>query len=285
MNRTWPNIAAVTNLVEDIAQAAILPRFRRLCREDVAHKSNAADPDDIVTVVDRDVEKRLTSALKALVPSVPVIGEEAAHARPELLNLRVSDGPFWLLDPIDGTRNFARGDDAFGITLAWVEAGHAQAAWILLPARGQTFVAEAGSGAFLNGMRTKVPPPSIGGLPRGALLVRYMPDALGETVTQAMRGHFHAVRPSGCAAVEYTDILMGKTDFAVYYRLLPWDHAAPALILVEGGGRVEHLDGTPYSARSENQVTVVARDADVSGQVRHYLTPRALNETPGIPTR
>jgi len=271
MNRTWPDIDAVTNLVDEIAQAAILPRFRRLGREDVEHKSTAADPDDIVTVVDRDVEERLTLALKALVPSAPVIGEEAVHARPELLNLRVSDGPLWLLDPIDGTRNFARGDDGFGVMLAWVVAGRAQAAWILLPARGQIFVAEAGSGAFLNGVRATVAPPSTGGLPRGALLVRYMPGSLGETVTRAMRGHFDAVEPSGCAAVEYTDILGGKADFAVYYRLLPWDHAAPALILVEGGGRVEHLDGTPYSARSDNQVTVVARDARVSDRVRRCL--------------
>lgn len=273
MNRTLPDIDAVTNLVDEIAQTAILPRFRRLGSEDVEHKSTAADPDDIVTVVDRDVEDRLTLALRALVPSAPVIGDEAVHARPELLNLRVSDEPLWLLDPIDGTRNFARGDDGFGVMLAWVVGGRAQAAWIVLPARRQTFVAEAGSGAFLNGVRATAPVPSTGGLPRGGLLVRYMPGSLGETVTQAMRGHFHEVRPAGCAAVEYTDILGGTTDFAVYYRLLPWDHAAPALILVEGGGRVEHLDGTPYSARSDNQVTVVARDARVSGHVRSCLTP------------
>jgi len=271
MNRTWPDIDAVTHLVDEIAQTAILPRFRRLGREDVEHKSTAADPDDIVTVVDRDVEERLTLALKALVPSAPVIGEEAVHARSELLNVRASDGPFWLVDPIDGTRNFARGDDGFGVMLAWVVEGRAQAAWILLPARGQIFVAEAGSGAFLNGVRTTVPLQPISGLPRGALLVRYMPGSLAETVTRAMRGHCHEVGPSGCAAVEYTDILGGKTDFVVYYRLLPWDHAAPALILVESGGRVEHLNGTPYSARSENQPTVVARDAGVSGHVRRCL--------------
>jgi fructose-1,6-bisphosphatase/inositol monophosphatase family enzyme len=273
MNRTWPDIDAVTNLVDEIAQTAILPRFRRLASEDVERKSTAADPDDIVTVVDRDVEDRLTLALRALTPSAPVIGEEAVHSRPELLNLCASDGPLWLLDPIDGTKNFARGDDGFGVMLAWVVGGRAQVAWILLPARRQVFVAEAGSGAFLNGVRATVPVPSTGGQPRGGLLVRYMPGSLGETVTQAMRGHFTEVKPAGCAAVEYTDILAGNTDFAVYYRLLPWDHAAPALILVEGGGSVEHLDGTPYSARSDNQVTVVARDARVSGHVRNCLTP------------
>ena len=95
-----------------------------------------------------------------------------------------------------------------------------------------------------------------------------MPGSLGETVAQATRDRFHTVPDSGCAAVEYTNIVSGSREFAVYYRLLPWDHAAPALMLIEAGGRVEHLDGTPYSVRSENQLTIVARDAMVSGQVR-----------------
>lgn len=77
MDRMWPDIDAVTELVDEIAQAAILPRFRRLSREEVEHKSTPADPDDIVTAVDRQVEEQLTHALMALVPSAAVIGEEA----------------------------------------------------------------------------------------------------------------------------------------------------------------------------------------------------------------
>lgn len=262
----------MTNLVAEIAQTEVLPRFRRLLREEVEHKATLGDPDDIVTVVDRHVEERLTQALIALVPSAPVIGEETAHSRPELLQFLASEGPLWLLDPIDGTKNFARGDDGFGIMLAWVVDGRAQAGWILLPARGQTFVAEAGSGAFLNGAQVRVPPGPPGALSRGALLVHYMPAPLRETVLQATHGRFHTMPDSGCAAVEYTDILRGDREFAIYYRLLPWDHAAPALILIEGGGRVEHLDGTPYSARSRNQVTIVARDATVSRQLCGWIT-------------
>jgi fructose-1,6-bisphosphatase/inositol monophosphatase family enzyme len=251
MDRAWPDIDAVTELVDEITQAAILPRFRQLSREEVEQKSTPADPDDIVTVVDRQVEEQLTHALMTLMPSAAVIGEEAVHCRPELLQLLASDGPVWLLDPIDGTKNFARGDDGFGVMLAWVVGGTTQAAWILLPARGQTFVAEAGSGAFLNGVRARVPLPPREGRLRGSLLVRYMPGSLGETVAQATRGRFHAVPDSGCAAVEYTDILGGRREFAVYYRLLPWDHAAPALMLAEGADVSSTSTGhlTPYARR------------------------------------
>ena len=75
------------------------------------------------------------------------------------------------------------------------------------------------------------------------------------------------------AAIEYTDILRGLGDFVIYYRLLPWDHAAPALVLTEAGGLVSHLSGQPYTARSQSQLTIVARDAVTVDQLRAWLRP------------
>jgi fructose-1,6-bisphosphatase/inositol monophosphatase family enzyme len=272
-DQTGPDIDTVTGLIQEIAQTAVLPRFRQLLHGEVEKKVTPGDPDDIVTVVDHLVEEQLGHALVALAPSVPVIGEEAVHSRPELLQLLGSDGPFWVLDPIDGTKNFVRGDDRFGIMLAWVVAGGARAAWVVLPARGQTFVAEAGSGAFLNGARITTQPERRDNLSRATLHVRYMPGPLRETVLRAADGRFHHVPDSGCAAVEYTNILTGDSEFAAYYRLMPWDHAPPALLLIEGGGCVEHLDGTPYSVRSPNQLTIAARDATLSERVRAWMRP------------
>jgi fructose-1,6-bisphosphatase/inositol monophosphatase family enzyme len=102
--------------------------------------------------------------------------------------------------------------------VAYVVEGLARAAWLVLPARRQTFVAEAGSGAFLNGERIRVPSAPRENSPRGAVLVRHMPDGLGKTVTDALHGHVQMIRPSGCAATEYTDILTGSNDFILYYR-------------------------------------------------------------------
>jgi fructose-1,6-bisphosphatase/inositol monophosphatase family enzyme len=155
--------------------------------------------------------------------------------------------------------------------LAWVVGGQTRAGWIVLPARQQTFVTEAGGGVLLNGARISIPSRAADGLPRGAVLLRYMPDNLRGTVTRAARGRYQVIPDSGCAAVDYTDILKGERDFAVYYRLMPWDHAAPALMIAEAGGSVHHVDGAPYSPRSENQLTIVARDADVSRHVRGWF--------------
>lgn len=248
-----------------------MPRFAQLTTEDVIMKSAEGDPDDIVTVVDREVEQQLSRVLSDIAPAA-VVGEEATHAQPEVLSRLASDDPVWLIDPIDGTRNFAAGSDAFGIMVAWVVAGRAEAAWVVLPARGQTFVAVAGCGAFCNGVRVRSTDRPRRDPLRGALLVRYMPGALGAAVVEAAGGAFDLVPPSGCSAIEYTDVLNGRQDFVVYYRLLPWDHAAPALVLSEAGGSVTHLDGTAYTARSTNQVTIVGRDARTVERVRTVIS-------------
>jgi len=260
----------VTALLVEVGRDLILPRFRSLRPEEIERKHTPADPDDIVTAVDRQAEERLTKELLSLAPGTAVIGEEAVHAEPAILDQLASDDPVWLLDPIDGTRNFAAGDDGFGIMLAYVARGETRASWVVLPARDETFVAEAGSGARRNGQAMRVPTPG-GRTARGAIHPRYMPVETRLSAERHAAGGFQSGPDTKSAAVEYTQILAGARDFAVYYRLLPWDHAAPALILVEGGGVVVHLDGRPYTPRSADQVTVVAGSAAVASVVSGWF--------------
>lgn len=204
-------------------------------------------------------------------PSAAVVGEEAAHADPSILSVFETDRPVWVIDPIDGTRNFARGDDAFGIMVALVDRGATRAAWVFQPARQQSFVAELGAGAFLNGGRVLVPQAPDDGLPVGTLLSRYMTAQMREALSARAAGQFQTASSTLCSAIEYTEIVAGRSDFVVYYRLLPWDHAAPALVVTEAGGRVEHADGQAYSPRSPSQLTVVARNSRVSAHVRAWF--------------
>lgn len=271
MRASVPDPDTIAALLTEASQELILPRFRHLQDTDVHRKPTDVDPDDVVTVVDREVEERITQALAGMTPGTPVVGEEGAHARPELLRATEADEPLWILDPLDGTKNFARGDDKFGVMLAWVVEGRARAAWVMLPVRGAMFVAESGAGAFRDRDRLRVPNPPSSALPRGICLTRYMPSGLAEEVVEACHGRFHAGHESHCAAVEYTDVIEGSNDFVVYYRLTPWDHAAPALIVEESGGCVRHPDGTPYTARSRDRITVVARGAGIFGQVGAWL--------------
>ncbi|XXX80245.1 inositol monophosphatase family protein [Sorangium sp. So ce134] len=267
-----PDLARVGAFLEEVASEHMLPSWRRLAPGDVTSKATAADPGDVVTTVDLAVERRLTEGLRAHLPGSAAIGEEAAHADPGLLGALGGDGWIWLIDPLDGTRNFVEGSDRFGIMVALVRGAGARAAWILLPARGQTFFAEQGAGAFLNGARLRAAPAAGAGVPAGTIYGRYMPGELRATVEARARGRLEAASDAGSACIEYTRVAQGHKDFCVYYRLLPWDHAPGSLILREAGGVAEHLDGTSYAVTSKSQATIVARSRDIADRVRSVLT-------------
>lgn len=261
----------VTRLLEEVAADVVLPRFGALAAGDVKAKPSPEDLQDLVTIVDTEAEDRLATGLRAILDA-PVIGEELCHRRPELIRLAKGEGPAWIVDPLDGTRNFASGSEAFGMMVSFVEDGRTLAGWVHLPTRRRTYTAEAGFGAFVSGALQpmgSVPPARP---PRGSLFVRFMPPATRDAVVERTKGQFRDVSESKCAAFEYTDVLNGDKEFLIYYRLLPWDHSAPALILTEGGGCVEHLDGRPYTVRSDREITIVARNRAVMEEVRSWLT-------------
>jgi fructose-1,6-bisphosphatase/inositol monophosphatase family enzyme len=273
--RSAPDVDAVTRLIDQVATDIVLPRFGVLRQDEIDRKPAAGHQDDLVTVVDREAEARLSRELMDMIPSAQVLGEEAAYADPSALSRVHSDDPLWIIDPLDGTRNFAAGSDAFGIMVGFAIRGEVRAAWVHLPARGECFVAEAGSGTYRNGMRVRVPADPSWSIPRGTFLVRFMPAHVRDSVRVHAAGRYADSGQTGAAAIEYTDVLHGRKDFAVYFRLLPWDHGAPSLLLTEAGGRVEHVGGHAYSVRSAHQLTIAARDPETASRVRQWLEPVA----------
>lgn len=267
------NVDDVTDLIAEVARDIVMPRFGVLRADEIHHKDTPGYMDDLVTIVDGEAEDALTRGLQRIV-AAEVIGEEAAHEHGELLSRVHANGPIWIVDPLDGTHNFAAGHDGFGIMVAFVVDGQLEAGWVHLPARGETFVGVAGDGAYLNGERISAPETVPVGPPRGSLFVRFMPPDLRERVVTRTRGAYEDAAHAGAAAVEYMDVLRGRKDFVVYYRLLPWDHGAPALILREAGGCAEHLNGSSYTVRSPDQITIVATKAAIAKEVRNWLVDR-----------
>lgn len=268
----FPDVDATSALLKQVARDIMLPKFRALDVSEIESKATAGYAEDVVTVVDKAAEAALTSGLRAIFPDARVLGEEAAHADPSMLEWATLDSPLWIVDPLDGTLNFASGNDGFGIMVSFARHGRTTMAWIYLAARDELFVAEDGSGCYRNGRPLQVPPRQEGRVLSGTFSNRFMPPELRTHVEERTSGRYAQAFLSGAAAIEYTEIALGHKDFATYYRLLPWDHAGPALILTEAGGRVEHLDGSPYSLRSANQLTLVASSADVSASIRSWLT-------------
>lgn len=246
-----PDSQRVSTFIEEFAAAEIIPRFRHLAASDVREKS----PGEIVTAADEAMEARLGPELRAILPGSVILGEEAAAADPSRFELLSGDAPVWVLDPLDGTANFAAGIPLFGTMLCLVQSGETVAAWIHLPLEGRTVVAERGGGSWMGGQRLTVPPANP---PYSASLsTKFFPSPRKERI-DAARAAFSKHESSHCAALAYKQLVTGELDVALYYRLMPWDHAPGVLIHAEAGGHSARLNGQPYSALIHSEGLLVA---------------------------
>ncbi|MXO73721.1 inositol monophosphatase [Altererythrobacter aerius] len=231
--------AELRALFRFVSERTILPRWKRLAASEIEEKAQ----DDLVTIADRETEAFLTEALTRLAPDVPVVGEEAAHADPAVL--AALSGACWIVDPIDGTHNYAHGRAPFGIMVALADGGEAVAGWIYDPLNNRLCSARRGEGAFVDGERiaaraTGEDPPVA------AISTIFLDAARREAVNAHVAPHFRVVETPRCAAEQYPRLALGQNDVSFFERTLAWDHAAGALWLNEAGGRVARPDGSAY---------------------------------------
>ena len=235
------NYEAVAVAVKEIAHEHALSRFRNLAAGEISEKG----PGDLLTVADVETERALTARLRDLLPGSVVVGEEAVADRPELLDALAEDTPSWLVDPIDGTINFASGLPLFATMVALVVGGSVRAGWIYDSVHDVMAFAVRGQGAHLDGRRVRIDPPAALTRHAGCLHLSGYDRDLAATAAR----NFDSVGPLlvlHCAGLEYQSMLSGRLHYSVYNRTNAWDHAAGALLLEEAGGYMARLDGTPY---------------------------------------
>jgi fructose-1,6-bisphosphatase/inositol monophosphatase family enzyme len=237
------DIDRVSRLIIEAADEEIMPRFAKLAAGDVREKA----PGDFVTVADEAMEHRLTALLQDLLPESVVVGEEAAARDGAVLHRLATDDPVWIIDPVDGTSNFAHAKGDFGVMVALIAGGHGVAGWIYDPVGRRMATAEIGAGAWVNGGRLGVAAaPSDPAQLSGVLLAGFYGDLeLGRRVQQR-RERVRALKSRRCAASEYLRIASGEMHFALFSKLMPWDHAAGVLIHGEAGGYNAYADGGGY---------------------------------------
>lgn len=240
----------VSTLLRAVAEALILPRFRALKGTEIDEKG----PGDLVTVVDREVEKRLVDVLPTLISGSRVIGEEGVAVAPDLLT-GLDRGWVWIVDPLDGTGNFVEGREDFATMVGLLRDGEAVAGWIHAPVTGRLWSAEAGAGAELDGVRLSMP--STSPEARKMASVRYLPAPLHARWRADPRAaEFDpGSRSAGC---DYPTLIAGGWRSLFYWRTHPWDHLPGSLIVEEAGGVVARLDGTRYRAGDGRSGLVVA---------------------------
>jgi myo-inositol-1(or 4)-monophosphatase len=197
---------------------------------------------DLVTAADRASEKLIVGRLQAKWPQHGIVGEEGTRTD--------ADAEYrWLVDPLDGTTNFAHGYPVFCVSIALARQDEQLEVGVLYdPTRDELFAAERGGGATLNGIPIHV-----------SKTTRLAESILGTGFPSHKRHknpniHFyqqitlrsHGVRRAGSAALDLANVAAGRFDGFWEFNLNPWDTAAGVLIVHEAGGTVTRFDGTPF---------------------------------------
>lgn len=201
----------------------------------IAHKGKL----DLVTDVDRRSEEVVVSFLQQASPQCGILAEEQNE-------IAGNGTERWILDPLDGTTNFAHGYPFFCVSLALEQAGQTIWGAVLDPLRDELFSARRGQGARCNGTAVKVS--STAQLSQAMLCTGFPYDVHDSDVDNL--DHFarlikkaRAIRRDGAAALDLCYVAMGRFDGFWEMKLKPWDMAAGALIVTESGGRISGLDG------------------------------------------
>jgi fructose-1,6-bisphosphatase/inositol monophosphatase family enzyme len=260
---------AVSVLMREAAVAEVLPRFGQLEPGDIATKSG---PDDLVTAADLGCEAFLTPRLESLLPGSRVVGEEAVAADPSQLDWLNQPGDVWVIDPVDGTHNFANGRPDFVVIVALVRDGSLLGGWIHAPLLDKTYAAMRGEGAYCDGRKLQVATPA-------PLTQMHAVMYVGPKKFPALYARVKATRDelgprsySRSAGMEYVGLIEGRVHYAMFTRQLPWDHGAGWLLHREAGGYGAYLDGTPYTPVAAAEPYLLAPDLNTWQLIRDFYS-------------
>lgn len=237
-------LEAVAREAGEIAMAYFRPGARTAAA--ISYKGGGSP----VTEADFAVDRFLFERMRLLAPEAGWLSEETADT-----DARLSRDSIIIVDPIDGTHAFSRGDERWAVSVALVERGRPTAGVVHAPARGETFTAARGQGAFLNGQR--LTPPARASL-AGAMVIA--PRPLHARITELP--HNIALAPrTPSLALRLVDIAAGRHDLVISSpNACDWDIAAADVILHEAGVALEEVDGgeLTYNRRSSKRGMLVA---------------------------
>ena len=203
---------------------------------------------DIVTEMDRKAEELIVNSIRRDFPDHGILTEESIEV--------VSDSPYrWIIDPLDGTTNYAHGFPIFCVSVAFEEKDDVTFGVVYDPTRDELFTAEKNKGAFLNGQRIKVS--SVPKLDKSLLATGFPYDV--RTSSENNIDNFsrfaikaQAIRRAGSAALDLSYAACGRFDGFWEMKLKPWDVAAAALMVREAGGTISGFKNEPFTIYSGN---------------------------------
>jgi fructose-1,6-bisphosphatase/inositol monophosphatase family enzyme len=271
---TRADALAVADILRTTAQAEILPRFRNLSADAIRTKSSQLD---LVTDADEAAERVIEAELLRRFPGALVVGEEGVSRNASVLEGLGDAELAFILDPVDGTLNFASGLPLFGVMAAVAIKGEIVCGVILDPISDDWAMAVRGEGTWIQRPDGSASPLQVASpVPlsqmAGNVSWRYLPEDLRPVVT----GNLPKVAMAAdlrCAAHTYRQIAAGYLHFSFSSSVMPWDHAAGWLIHREAGGYTAHFDGSPYRPVNRGGGLISAPDKESWQAVRDALLP------------
>jgi len=251
----------VEDLLKKVSKEIILPRYDTLETNDFQTKSN---PNDFVTIADKEAEKFLTTSLTTLIPNSRVVGEEAAYDNSSIMGYLDEPGFVWIIDPIDGTSNFIAGNPNFAIVIALVIDTQTVMGWIHDPIENYTVWSSLGSGTWIDDKQLKINKNCSDKLSE-------LDASIYNMQLKRVIKTFRSSKCSGSAAQEYLSLVRNLIHISSFSRMHPWDHAAGVLIHLEAGGYSALLDGSDYCFNNNSSIGILsAPNRSVWEQVINY---------------
>ena len=258
MSLSHDDLNEVLTTVEQIArQAGDVLREAYYQPRHVDHKGAV----NLVTQTDRDAEALIVAALREHFPDTAILAEEGGVIDGK------DNGQLWLIDPLDGTNNFAHGFPVFAVSIALREGADVLLGVVYDPLHDECFSAVRGQGATLNGEPIHVSGASDlqqGLLATGFPYDRQTADDNNSDALALFLRRAQGIRRAGAAAIDMVWVACGRLDGYWEMRLYPWDIAAGLLIVREAGGRV-----TDYQGNSDNAALLTGRAMVASNGLIH----------------
>ena len=231
---------------------------------------------DLVTVADRRSEALIVGKLRQRFPDHAIVAEEGG-------NHRSSSEYCWYVDPLDGTTNYAHGFPVYCVTLGLAQRGEVIAGVVYDPTRNETFIAERGAGAYLNGQRLHVSPTET--LNDSLLATGFPPFASNHDLNIQFYYRFtelsHGVRRAGSAALDLCTVAAGRFEGFWELKLNAWDKAAGTLMVTEAGGRIGDVRGNPFNLLADD---VLVSNGLVHDQMLAVFAEILAHRTSELPT-
>ncbi len=258
-----PDLNQIKTIVMTCAREELTPRFRR-----VGH--DFKQDGSLITEADLATQLRIQSALYASWPEIAFLGEEMAASEQQALMHSHTSG-LWVLDPLDGTSNFASGIGHFAVSLAYIESGEIRLGVVYDPERDECFTARKGEGAWLNDKPLTLPQRGALVKPQIAIVdLKRLPEALA--IRLATQPPFSSQRSFGSVALDWCWMAAGRAHVYLHGKQNLWDYAAGWLVFNEVGGHSCTLQGEPvFNNRLEARSALAALDGNLFRQWYNYL--------------